>query len=186
MVPPLPSLLSVTMDCVDLSLYCGTLRSLLSLRHVSVKLFCFNNMCNEMRDFLTVLPQITRTLTNNRFEVLTVVLLKIQVISNVAPRCWANSSLHFKASKHTHLHSFFLAYLTLKMKELQSFHTLVMTCPAMQHQTFHFAVFIFTVLFRIRTKITCTDSQPLESMLSSLVILKIRTFLDEECRLVNS
>jgi hypothetical protein len=60
-----------------------------------------------------------------------------------------------------------------------------MTCPAMQHQTFHFAVFIFTVLFRIRTKITCTDCQPLESMLSSLVILK-RTFLDEQCRLVNS
>lgn len=126
-----------------------------------------------------------------RFEVLTAVLLKIQVIWNVAPCCWAKSSLHFEPSQHTHFQSFFLACLTLKMKELQSFHTLVMICPTMQHQTFHFTVFIFNASFRIRSKITCTDCpdfvftfsiiaikllcQPIANMLSSLAIWKINS-----------
>lgn len=92
-----------------------------------------------------------------RFEVLTAVLLKLQVIWNVEPCCRANSSLHCKAPLCIHFYSFFLACLTLKMKALKSFHTLVVTCPAMQHQTFCFTAFIFDASFRKRTKIACTD-----------------------------
>ena len=69
-----------------------------------------------MTDFLQVLPQITRTIKNTIFEVLTVVLLKIQVLWNVMLCCQVSSY-----QQNNRLQGQAVQEFTLKVKALHIF-----------------------------------------------------------------
>jgi len=69
-----------------------------------------------MTDFLQVLPQITRTIKNTIFEVLTAVLLKIQVLWNVMLCCQVSSY-----QQNNRLQGQAVQEFTLKVKALHIF-----------------------------------------------------------------